>query len=223
MPVKKLIALLAFALAADLAAAGVARADVPPPPPPKGKKYASVKNEVRLDKGVTGYAFVERVSGFGPGARVTTFRKVELSSEKAVAMAAGGRRTSVNLLAIPHDEAKAYKTDAELFDALKANRLKSPALGFNSTAIVPDAVRGDSVKWTYTITGIDGTKIKAKVEGEGSEQTKPRPGKKDAPGDEGEDAPVASPRGAAWVAGAAAALGVMLGGLWLAGRARRKA
>jgi hypothetical protein len=217
-------------LAVGLFGAG-AVADGLPPPAPKGRKYVTVSHEVVLGKGVTGYVFVERVGGgFGPRAGAGTYKKLELSAEKARPMAAGGRRSPVSLLAVPQGATKEFKTDAELFDALKANKLKGVAsVGFRNTALVPDTVKGDSVKWTHTITAIDDKGVKAKVEGEGAEQPKGR-GRKDSPA-AGEDSPddvpaapvAAAPRGGVWVAGLSAALGVMLGGFWLAGRARRKA
>ncbi|QJW96838.1 hypothetical protein [Frigoriglobus tundricola] len=192
------------------AIAGSAVADVPPPPPPKGKKYVSVSNEVVLGKDVTGYVFVQRVST-GPGAPRFTYEKLELTTEKAVAMAVGGRRTFVTLIAVPQDAAKEFKTDAELFAALGAKKVKGDrSLEFAGTATVPDTVKAESVKWTYTITAIDPKDgIKTKVEGEGAE----KPGKKEKP----------PTPGVSWMAGGAAALAALLGGFWLAGRARRKA
>jgi hypothetical protein len=196
--------------------AGVAVADVPPPPPPKGQKYVSVSNEVVLGKDVTGYVFVQQVS---TGLRDRfTYEKLELTADKAKAVAAGGRRNYVTLFAVPQDAAKGFKTDADLFDALGANKVKGAhKLGFSSTATVSDAVKGNSVKWTYTITAID-TKdgIKAKVEGEGAEQPADKPGTKE-PGKDQPPAPVGL-----WMAGGTTALAVMLGGLWVVGRTRRK-
>lgn len=197
--------LTAFVVA--LLVASVATADIPPPPPPKGKKYVNVSSEVVLGKDVTGYVFVTQVNTF-PGAPKPTFAKVELTAAKAVAMPPGGRRTSVNLIAVPQDAAKAFKTDDELFDALGANKVKGThRVGFGGTATVSDTIKGDSVKWTYTVTAIDDKGMKTKVEGDGYEV--PKKGKEPAP------------PGASWVAGGAAALAVTLGGLWLVGRGRR--
>lgn len=206
--------------------ASVAVADIPPPPPPKGKKYVSVSNEVVLDKDVSGYVFVKQVTSF-PGMPEPSFAKLELTATKPTAIPEGGRRTFVTLFAVPEDVAKAFKTEADLFAALKTGKLKgAQKIGFSSTATVSDKVKGDSVKWTTTITAIDDKGIKKKVEGEGFEEPKPKPkdGKKDSPDDE-DDTPVATaqaPRGGVLVAGIAATLAVMLGGFWLAGRSRRK-
>ena len=205
----KLLALLTVG-----AIAGTAVADVPPPPPPKGKKYVSVSNEVILSKHVTGYVFIQQTGTF-PGAPRFTYSKLELTSEKAVAIAAGGGRTFETLIVVPQDTAKEFKTDADLFAALGADKVKGThTLRFVGRATVSDTVKGDSVKWTYTITAIDPKDgIKSKVEGEGAELTAEKPEKKEK----------APPSGVSWMAGGAAALAALLGGFWLAGRARRKA
>ncbi len=199
---------LLAALVAGLLVAGTALADIPPPPPPKGKKYVDVSNEVVLGKDVSGYVFVTHVSTFP--AREDKFAKTELPAGKAVALPAGGRRTSVELLAVPQDAAKEFKTDADLFDALKGNKVKGAhRVYFASSATVADTVKDKAVKWTHTITAIDKDGVKKKIEGEGYE---PPAEKKDKP-------PVLA---GSWVAGAAAALALVLGGLWVAGRSRRK-
>jgi hypothetical protein len=211
--------LLAVLTLAVLAAPVVA--DIPPPPPPKGKKYVSVSNEVVLGKDVSGYVFVQQVTTV-PG-RDTKFSKLELTPGKAVAPAAGGRRTFVTLFAVPADAVKEFKSDEELFTALGANKVKGAVhIGLPSTATVPDTVKGDSVKWTHTITAISDKGVQTKVEGDGYEA--PKAPKGDRPPGEEEEAPgaVQTPRGGTWVAGLAGALAVMLGGLWAVGRARRK-
>lgn len=218
---RKILALLMLG-----AFAAVAVADIPPPPPPKGKKYIAVSNEVVLGKDVSGYVFVQQV-GMGFGDTRFSYEKLELTAAKAKAMAAGGRRTFVNLYAVPQDTAKEFATDAELFDAIGKNKAKGAhRLDFQSTATVSDTIKGESVKWTYTITGIDAkTGIKTNVEGEGYEEPKKnKKGGKDSPEDEDDsDAPAAAaPRGGMWIAGLAAFGALMLGGFWVAGRGRRK-
>jgi hypothetical protein len=194
-----------------LLVANAALADGLPPPPPKGKKYVSVTNEVVLDKDVSGYVFVRQVvTGFG--APSYTHTKVELTPGKAAAVADGGRRASVSLLAVPQDAAKEFKTDAELFDALKANKVKGVhRIVIPGTATVSDTVKAASVKWTHTITAVDEKGAKTKVEGEGYEPTGPKT--KDRP-------PLA--QAGTMVAGVALALALAFGGLWLTGRSRRK-
>jgi hypothetical protein len=188
---------LLAALTVGLLTTSAALADIPPPPPPKGKKYVSVNNEVVLGKDVSGFVFVQQV-GTGPGRPKFAYEKLELTPGKATAMPAGGRYTYVSLIAVPEDAAKGFKTDAELFEALGANT-------------VPDSVKGNSVKWTHTITAIGKGGVKTKVEGEGYVPTD-KPGKKGRP----------SGLAGAWVAGVAAFAAFLLGGMWLAGRGRRK-
>lgn len=223
-----MVRLVAALFVVALAASAVV-ADIPPPPPPKGKKYINVNNEVLLGKDVSGYVFVKQVTQFLPGRQKPTYSKVELKTDKATAIPEPARRTSVSLFAVPQDAAKEFKTDDELFEALGAKKVKGAvSISFGSTATVSDTVKGDSVKWTTTITAIDDKGITKKVEGDGYEPPAKKPAK-DAPEDSPEaddaDAPVGSvqaPRGGTWIAGIAAFAALMLGGFWLAGRTRRK-
>ena len=202
----RLLALLTLGLFA-----GAALADVPPPPPPKGKKYVNVSSELKVEKGVTGYVFVLQ-EGYGPGRPTFKYKRIEPTADKAVAIPGGNKYAYVSVFAVPEGAAKGFKTDDELFAALSPNKVKGAhSIGFATAAVVPDSVKGDSVKWTYTVTGVDEKGIGTKVEGEGYAPPAERPGR--AP----------QSRGGAWVAGLAAALALMLGGFWLAGRTRRKA
>lgn len=212
---------LVAAMLALAVVASATRADVPPPPPPKGKKYINVTNQVLLAKDVSGYVFVEEVTAFLPGRQAPTYKKLDLNAEKPVTPTAAARRTSVSLIAVAKDAAGEYKTDAELFDALKAKKVKEAGrVYFTGTATVSDAIKGDTVKWTVTVTGVGPKGMTTKTEGEGYEERKPgAPGA--APGGEdGTEEPTAAPRNY-WVAGLAATLALMLGGLWVVGRARR--
>jgi hypothetical protein len=199
---------LLTALALTLLVANVALADARPPVP-KGYKDVTVSNEVVLGKDVTGYVFIKRTSTFPGGGN--THVRLDLTADKAVTLPAAARRTAVALVAVPRDAAKEFKTDAELFDALRANKVKGvQTLALPGSAIVADSVKDGAVKWTYTITGIDEKGIKATVAGDGADKVLDK--KKDkAP------APVST-----LVAGGAAALALTFGGLWLTGRARRK-
>ena len=59
----------------------------------------------------------------------------------------------------------------KVFAALEAKKVKgAQAFGFPSTATVADSVKGDPVKWTYTITGVDEKGIRTRVEGEGADK-----------------------------------------------------
>lgn len=220
----RLMALLTVAVFA-----GIAVADIPPPPPPKGKKYVSVSSEVLLAKDVTGYVFVKQ-TGSGPGRPMFSYEKLDLSADKAKTVSTGGRRTYASVIAVPQDAAKEFKVDADLFAALEGNKVKGAhRVGVSSMATVSDTIKGDSVKWTYTITAIDPKGIKTKVEGEGYEpppEKKANPADKpeenDSPEEASDDVPTANARGGVWIAGIAAFAAITLGGLWLVGRARRK-
>lgn len=192
--------------------ASAARADIPPPLPPLGKKYVSLENEVVLGKDVTGYVFVQS-HGHGPGAPRMMYYRVELPPGEPVQMPAAGRYTYTGLYAVPQEVAKEYKTEDELCKALEAGKVKGAhSIGFGGDTAVPITTLRKSVKWTHTITGIDDEGIKRTVEGEGHEKPADRPEKQGRP----------SVLGGACVAGGAGALALLLGGLWLAGRARRK-
>jgi len=199
----------AFALGLVLATAGVALADIPPPPPPKGYKYISVENELVVAKDVTGYVFVEIVSNFLPAAE-TTGTKLVPKDGKPLALSAVGRRSFVRVYAVPADAAKGYAKDEELFAALEKNKVKGAhAIAFTGTATVPDSIKGETVKWTTTVTAVGAKGVQKKVEGEGygKEPKGKRP----------------QAQGGVVVAGVLAALALALGGAWLVGRTRRKA
>lgn len=199
------------ALVMAAVAASVATADLAPPPPPKGKKYVNVTNEVQLGKDVSGWVFVAQTST-GPGRPAVTTSKLDLSEKKATAVVSGGRRNFGTLFAVPEAAAKEYKTDKELLDAVTGNKVKGvQSIRFDGTATVDEKVKGDSVTWTYTITGIDDKGIKTDVAGDGVE-------KKEEKKDEKKDKPLALDGSGVWVGGIAAALAVTLGGLWLVRR-----
>jgi hypothetical protein len=228
--------LLATVLVA--AVAGVAVADVPPPPPPKGKKYVSVASEVKLAKDVSGYIFVSESSN-NPGRPMFSYKKLDLSTDKAVPVSDGGRRAFASVVAVPVDAAKEFKTDADLFAAVEGNKIKGThRLDLAGSATVPDTIKGESVKWTYTITAVDAKGVKATVEGDGyvppKAKKEPKNDKEEEEGEPGagndpefqsvaNDFTNGGTRPYPLAAGVAAALALVFGGLWLAGRSRRKA
>ena len=183
--------------------------------------YISVTNQVLLAKDVSGFVFVEEVTQFLPGRQAPTYKKLDLNADKPVTPTASARRTSVELVAIAKDAAGEFKTDADLFDAIKAKKVKvAGRTYFTGTATVSDTIKGDTVKWTVTVTGVDAKGIQTKISGEGYEEKKPKSGTKD--GDEDEDANEPAVAGRSyWVAGLAATLALMFGGMWLVGRSRR--
>ena len=201
---RRLSALLLAALVAGPAAADLAI------PPPKGKKFVNVTSEVQLGKDVKGYVFVLQ-EWKGPGRPTSTTTKIDLTDAKATEVIAGGRRNSGALYAVPEAAAKEFKTDKELFDAVTARKVKGvQTLSLPGNTAVSDTVKGDAVRWTYTITGIDDKGIKTDVAGDGvekKEEKKP-----------GEKKPLALAEPGYLIGGVAAALAVAFGGLWLARR-----
>ena len=187
---------------------GFALADIAPPPPPKGKKYVNVVSEVKLGKDakVSGYVFLLEQVLYRPAPDATA-TKVELSADKATAANAGGRRSYAVLYAVPDDGAKEYKAEKDLLAAVKGKKVKGAhTLAFAGTATVNDTVKGESVTWTYTVTGVDEKGIKTDVKGDGAEEEKKGEPKKplallDQPG--------------YLIGGLAVAVGVTFGGLWL--------
>jgi hypothetical protein len=183
-------------------------------PPPKGKKFVSVSYEVLASKDVKGYVFViATTSGGRPGSQTTTYGKVELDEKKAAAMPIPtGRFGYTALMAVPEEAAKEYKTDKDLFDALKEKKVKGvQTLNLSTQGTVDEKVKENKVTWTYTVTGVDDKGVKTTVSGEGYEEPKKR----------GEKKPLAFAEPGYLIGGLAAAVGVTAGGLWLV--RRRKA
>jgi hypothetical protein len=198
-------------LAVLAAVGGFALADIAPPAPPKGKKYVNVASEVKLGKDVkvSDYVFVLEQVTYRP-APTRTGSKVELSADKATATNPGGRRSSAFLFAVPADKVKDYKSDEELQKALQQGKVKGAVnLSFPGTATVSDTVKGDTVTWTYTVTGIDEKGIKTEVSGDGTE-------KKEEKKEEKKKLAFAEP--GYLIGGVALTVGVTLGGLWLVRR-----
>ncbi len=192
------------ALLAASVVAGFAAADIAPPPPPKGKKYVNVTSEVKVNKDVKGYVFVAQTTT-GPGRPTVKTSKLDLG-EKATTVVTGGRRNYATLFAVPESAAKEFKTEKELLDAVTAKTVKGvQAIDLAGTATVSDAVKGESVTWTYAVTGVDEKGIKTDLSGDGVDEKKGEPKKPlallDQPG--------------YLVGGIALALGITFGGLWL--------
>ena len=198
---------------ATIGCAGRAVADIAPPPPPKGEKYVAVTHEVLLGSDIKGFTFVESVSGFGGGAAIK-YRKLELSTTKPVAITQPGRRVGVVLFAVAERDVKKYKNDEALFKALGEQKIDDVhAIGFDATTSIKTTDKRDSVKWTHTITSINGKNgMSTKTVGDGYRDRKfPT----DGPG----ETPTAS-QSKFWIAGVAFALAIAGAGLWFARRSR---
>lgn len=199
-----------------LVVAGTAVADIPPP---KGQKRVSAEYKITTDKEIPGYTFYTIVGG--DLIKAITFdpkSPIDLSGSNRL----GGARPAA-LVAVPAGAAKKYATEKEFHDALKARKVEgqvSARVSLNSFAVIKDTDPRTTVLREYTFEKIDpkeGIVLKAK------DQVAPKKGAgKEAPEDDSDASVADAPPRGAWVAGAAAALAVTLGGLWIAGRARRK-
>lgn len=198
-------------LAVVMVFTGVAVADIPIPPLAKDEKEIPVTSQVLLGKDVTGYIFVQQI-GVGPGDPRYSYKKVELDQKKPMTMPREGQYLYVSLFAIPEAAAKEYKTDADLYAALEAGKVKGAhhaGVGSSGTwRVKKDEVKGDSITRTYTITAID-PKDGVKTTKESDEPKKDEPKK-----------PLAFAEPGTLVGGIAAAVAVTLGGLWLVRRKR---
>lgn len=201
----------------------LALANVPPAPlPPRDKKFVEVKSEVLLGKDVTGYVFVFHEKSNPRSEPGDRFSRAKLSATTPYSIAPTGGRGS-QLVAVPEDVAKAYTTDDELFAALRDNKLKGTHTlgtgGGGSTLVDETATTEKAVTWTYTITVVDPKKgIKWNIKGIGTEGS---PNAEEKLPAKQKDGSTRSEPGA-WVSGGAATLALVLGGLWLSGRSRRK-
>jgi hypothetical protein len=195
--VRSALALGLLALAADPVAADISV------PPPKGKKFVQVEHAVVLGKGATGYVFVRTTADL---ASKPESARLELKEGTAVPVQASSDLV-VHLYAVPENVAKEYKTDEELFAAVRKGTVKGTHYHqLPPRDVVPVSVKAATVKWTTTITAIDpkrGFVTKVIVENAPKEK---RP--------QASAGPVA--------AGVLAALALALGGAWFVGRARRK-
>jgi hypothetical protein len=140
---------------------------------------------------------------------------VALDEKKAVTLASPTDRIRPNaqygmttLIAVPDDAAKEYKTDKDLFDALRDKKVKGlQSIRLMRQVAVDEKVPEKTLTWTYTITGIDDKGIKTEVKGEGYEE----PTKK-------EKKPISFTEPGYLIGGTAVALCVTFGGLWLVRR-----
>jgi hypothetical protein len=204
---KRFLALLAAASVAQVALADVA--------PPKGQKRVVVDYRITTEKAIPGYEFYT-VFGRKDVALVKLGPKSPLLIKGA---GRGGAARFGALTAVPAGSRKKYAGEKEFHDAVRANKVEGQASaknGLSAFAVVKDTDPRDTIVVEYAFEKIDGKQIVLREKGKANPG-----GEEDSPNDA--PAATAGPRGGAWVAGLAAALGVMFGGFWLAGRARRRA
>jgi hypothetical protein len=197
---------LAVALVA-LTSAGPARADIPPP---AGFKRVTVDHKIETTKEFADYAFFT-VIGFE---QVTA---VKLDTKKAYTIEGknrGGAFQFCELVAVPKDAAKGYATEKDFHAALAKGKVTGQIKAkedFSSLTTLKATDARSSVTVTHKLEKVsakDGIVFAEGKKGGGKPEEEELSGR---------------PRGGLVVAGLAAAAGLVLGGLWLAGRSRRPA
>ncbi len=207
----RLLALLTVGLVA-----GVALADVPPP---KGQKRITIDHKIATDKEIGDYAFYTLIGRDEPAA-------VKFDPKTPIVVKGAGRGgigRIASLVAVPKNAGKNYGTEKEFLDAIKSGKVDGQVTAktqLPAFTVVRDTDKREVIVMEHTFEKIDakeGIVLKTKAE------PKKDGDKKDSPEEDDSDTPTAqAPRGGVWVAGVAAALAVMLGGLWVVGRTRRK-
>jgi hypothetical protein len=202
-----------LALSLSLLVASATQADVRPP---NGFKRVVVDHKITTEKEIPDYTFYTVLYGGKGGPRVTEVKfdpktPIEIPGAKLTGI---GRQGWV--AAVPRDAAKKYDTEKAFIEAMQ----KSKVDGLVKTRNLDSA---DTVK-EHAFEKMDGSSIVLVTKKDPGAPEKKDGDKKDSPNED--DAPGVTPytpRGGLVMAGLATALAVMLGGAWLAGRARRKA
>jgi hypothetical protein len=204
---KRLLGVVAVAILV----AGAARADVAPP---KGLKRVVLDNKITTEKEYPEVAFF-LLSGGDKVEPVKLDPKNPLVIEGA---GRGGRYRFVQIFAVPKDAAKNYDSEKAFHEAIAKGKVEGQVkskTGFGTLTTVKDTDPRKSVVEEYKLEKIDpkeGLVITA-VAKKDPTATPPKDG-------EEEEATAYTPRGAAWVAGLAATLGLVLTGLWVVRRNR---
>lgn len=211
-------------LCVGLLAIPAARADGLPPP---GSKRVTLDNKITTDKEYPDYRFFTVTGGKGPRAKLA---EVKFDPKTPVTLAGAGRNgigRSGTLVAVPKDAEKNYDSEEKFHLALKNRAVEGliqTKWNLDSQTTLKDTDKRTVVVYEFAVEKIDpkdGIVLKRKKD---EEEPKKDGDKKDSPDDdEAPGATASAPRGGAWVAGLAAALGLTLGGVWVAGRTRRKA
>lgn len=222
-----------LALGVGLFATSIAIADIGPP---KGVKRVTLDHKITTDVEITDYTFYTVLSA-GKGAPKVTQVKF---GPKSPIVIPGGPRGIFGfqgwVVAVPKDAAKTYASNKDFLKAIQDGKVEGSAktLNLDSFAVVKDTDKRNKIVREHTFDKVDGkmllltTKnddaIPEKKSGAAPEK---KDGGKDSPDEEEDEAPVPgvtayTPRGGVWIASAAGALAVMLGGFWLVSRGKRK-
>ncbi len=186
-------------------AVSVARADIPPP---KGLKRTPLEHKITTEKEYADYAFYA-VSGGDKATAVKLDPKTP-----ATVTAGGGRYRTASLVAVPRGAEKKFDNEKDFLAAVAKGTVEGllkAKTTFDAITTVKDSDARTKIVKEYTLDKIDskdGIVLTAKKE-EG----------KDKPEEDSAE-PVVVSRSGIWIAGLAASLGLLLGGLWLVTRCR---
>lgn len=204
------------ALSIGVLAVGIAQADIGPP---KGFKRVTVDYKIVAEKDYPDYQFFTVIGGGGKkapkGKGVTA---VKLDSKTPVVITGAGRGgvgRLCTLVAVPKDAAKSFDSEADFLEAVRTNQIEGTIRSKNNFAPFTNVKDSDTRKVIVTEYSLDKIDKKQGIvlvpKKESSEESEEPVG-----------VTAYTPRGGMLIAGLAAALGVMLGGLWLSGRGRRR-
>lgn len=227
--------LLAAGVALLLAvAAGPAVADIAPP---KGFKRVALDNKITTEKEFPDYVFYTVIGGAGKGggfkenanaaANARGVNAVKFDPKTPIEIKAEGRGAGIgrqgSLVAVPKDARKKYASDEEFHAAIRLGKVEGALrakVNFDSATTVKDTDARTTVTQEYKLEKIDPKDglVITRVKGE---EKKDEPKKDGKPEEEEEGVAAYAPKGGVWVAALAATAGLVLGGLWLAGRRRR--
>jgi|SRR5579883_455155 len=210
----RLLAVLTLGLVASVAVADV--------PPPKGFKRVTVDYKITTEKDYPEYAFFTVIGRN----RVTPVKLDSKTPLDILAKDRGGRFLACTLVAVPKDASKNYATEKEFHAAVAAGKVEGEVKakeGFFTQMEVKDTEKRNAIVKEYTLDKIDAKEGIVLV----AKDSPKKDNGKDS-GDDDSDTPntpslASAPRGGLWIAGVAAALAMMFGGLWLVGRSKRKA
>lgn len=208
---------LLIGVVAGFVVAGTASADIAPP---KGFKRIALDNKVTTEKAFPDYAFY-LVSG---GDKVEA---VKLDPKTPLVISGegrGGRYRFVQLVAVPKDAAKKYDTEKAFHEAVATGKVAGMARqqdGFATLTEVKDSDPRKTATAEFKLEKIDAKEgLVVAAVGAGKANPKKGPPKPEEE-EEGGGGAAYAPRGGVWVAAVAATVGLVFGGLWLAGRNRK--
>ncbi len=194
--------------------------------PPMGVKTVQLDHKITTDKEYPDYLFFTVTGGKGQRAKLTP---VKLDPKNPATLSGAGRSAGIgrqgSLVAVPKDAEKKYDSEEKFHAAIKDRNVEgliATKVNLDSQAAIKETDKRTVVVYEVIVEKVDpkeGIVVKLKRDEPAPEKKEGE--KKDSPDEDSPDATASTPRGGMLVAGLAAALAVMLGGLWLVGRKRK--